>query len=374
MGKNCFRGDEMPLEYTSKVVLDINSNSAYTTVNAKSSDQNSRAIDIYIQEDGFEYSFNQNSILQFRLRKPDGTSVILTENADTYEDENHQTHYLLTRFDPNIRDNDDTTHAGVHLIFSGQCLAAAGRGYADIVETLNSDNTPENQQILSTVSFILNIMSSPNLSGLISENEYAVIIKYVAEAKEYADISVASASIAVNNANIAINSANIAKDSAASASASAALAIAAAISASQASASVEMAIIAANNASLSASSAANSAAYAASSAASASNYAIQASTSANIAYTSASQAIAAASSAAISASYVVHPPYIGDNKHWWIWNGTNYEDSGILAESKLINTNDNTEVTLWIGTFEEYNALQTIDSRTSYVIKERSVP
>lgn len=179
----------MSLDYTQKVVLDIESNSAYSTISAKSSDQNSRQLDIYIQKNGYDYSLHDGSIIQFRLRKPDGTSVIITEDVDKFMDEQGVYHYLLHR--------TSSEPAILHLIFSGQCLAAAGRGYADIVEFLpSSSGNNEDTQIISTVSFILNVMASPNLSGLISDNEFNTMAEYVAEAQAAAEAAGAAASAA----------------------------------------------------------------------------------------------------------------------------------------------------------------------------------
>ena len=88
----------------------------------------------------------------YRVRKPDGTAVWN---------------------DAVIKNNT------VVITLSEETLAVAGRAYADI--TLYTNNGKA--QILSTVSFIIIIMSSPNISKTVaSSNEFGYIQQVVDDA------------------------------------------------------------------------------------------------------------------------------------------------------------------------------------------------
>lgn len=195
--------------YQQNILLDINSNQAYTVINAKQGDQNTRQLNITFTEDGVTRALSSGTELVFRLRKPDGTAVILTEGTDT--------------------NNISRSGNIAQVTLSGQCLAAAGRGYADILEQVGSGDS---RQIISAASFILNIMSAPNvLTNLKSDNQYAKLFDAVDAAiasASYAAASASSAGISANSAAIsaaqAITSAATARNSAATAISSAAMA------------------------------------------------------------------------------------------------------------------------------------------------------
>lgn len=94
-----------------------------------------------------------------------------------------------------------------------------------------------------------------------------------------------------------------------------------------------------------------------------------------------SQAIAAANAAAAKAAnaaaaaedFSTHFPIIGDNEHWWFWDGTEYIDSGYVAYGRLVDLNSGREIRVWIGTLAEYNALPVIEPYVEYKILENSV-
>lgn len=122
-------------------------------------------------------------------------------------------------------------------------------------------------------------------------------------------------------------------------------------------------------------------------------------------------------------SYSSHPPVIGLNHNWYLWDGTQYVDSGFTSvgekgddgdkgdqgdpgvgivsitktstsglvdtytvlltngntttftvtngeEGKMLDKNSGQELYGWIGTLEEYNALTELDEHTWYWIKE----
>jgi len=50
----------MALEYTQEITLDINSNTAYTTVGAKQGDNNTRIIKVHLTENGLDYNLHNH--------------------------------------------------------------------------------------------------------------------------------------------------------------------------------------------------------------------------------------------------------------------------------------------------------------------------
>lgn len=138
--------------YQQEITLELNSNTAYTTVGAKQGDAYTREIVVHITADGIPWTIPNGVVASYRIRKPDGTAV-WNEAI--------------------IRDN------AVIVTLSEEALSVAGRAYADIVLYTNSGKA----QILSTVSFIIIIMSSPNISKAVaSSNEFGYIQQVVDDA------------------------------------------------------------------------------------------------------------------------------------------------------------------------------------------------
>lgn len=137
------------MEYVQELTLELNSNTAYTTVGAKQGDNNSRIIRVHLTQNGEDYTIPSGASAYFRFRKPDGKAII---NVATIEDNT------------------------IYIVLTSQTLAAAGRGYGDITLQSGSD-------ILSTVSFILIIMSAPDVvSQVVSSNEFGYLNAIVADA------------------------------------------------------------------------------------------------------------------------------------------------------------------------------------------------
>lgn len=128
------------MEYTQEITLDVNSNTAYTVVGAKQGDSSSRIIVVHITKNGVPYIIEPNATAYFRFKKPDG-KAILNEAYINY--------------------NDNT----ISVILTSQTLSAHGRGYADVVLY------GSNQEILSTVSFVLLIMAAPDISGAATSSD-----------------------------------------------------------------------------------------------------------------------------------------------------------------------------------------------------------
>ena len=138
--------------YQQEITLELNSNTAYTTVGAKQGDAYTREIIVHITADGIPWTIPDGVVASYRVRKPDGTAV-WNEAI--------------------IRDN------AVVVTLSEETLAVAGRAYADVVLYTNNGKA----EILSTVSFIIIIMSSPNISKTVaSSNEFGYIQQVVDDA------------------------------------------------------------------------------------------------------------------------------------------------------------------------------------------------
>lgn len=137
------------MQYTQEITLDLNANTAYTTIGAKQGDSGSRVVKVHLTQNGEDYIIEDGVSAYFRFRKPDGKAIV---NAATIEDN------------------------AIYIVLTAQTLAAAGRGYADI--TLQTGTT-----ILSSVSFIIIIMASPQVANqATSGNEFGYLNAVVADA------------------------------------------------------------------------------------------------------------------------------------------------------------------------------------------------
>lgn len=142
------------MEFISDIILDVNSNTAYTVLGAKQGDNDTRIIRAHLVQDGSPYVIDSEAKATFRFKKPDGKAVI------------------------NDATITNTSEGIITFGLTSQVLAVAGRGYADIVLT-------KNLEILSTVSFIIVIMSAPQvLSEVVSSNEFGYIEDIVSSARD----------------------------------------------------------------------------------------------------------------------------------------------------------------------------------------------
>ena len=120
----------MTTEYFQEVYLDINPKKSYKVITVKQFDSNTRGIIAHITNNGEPYTITGDNVV-FRIKKPDGHAIISDATI-----------------------NQDGT---ITILFPQQCLTVYGRAYADIAE-IN-----ENNKVLSTVAFILNIKPAPNM-------------------------------------------------------------------------------------------------------------------------------------------------------------------------------------------------------------------
>lgn len=147
------------MEYIQEITLDLNTHSAPLIINAKQNDTDSRILLVHFTKNGEEYRININNSVAFRVRKPD-------------------MHLIL---DDGIVNNDGT----VKVILTQQCLAMAGRAYADLVE-FNSSG-----QMLSTVSFIIDIQAMPDVMGneAISSDEFLYLKSFIDRGNQIAGMA-----------------------------------------------------------------------------------------------------------------------------------------------------------------------------------------
>ena len=137
------------LQYLQEINLELNSNTAYTTVGAKQGDTSSRIIKIHVTENGEDWTIPAGVSISYRVRKPDGYAI----------------------WNEGIIDRDENV---VYITLTEQTLAAAGRAYADIYFEVGVN---EERQILSTVSFIIIIMAAPDIvENIASSNEFSRIL------------------------------------------------------------------------------------------------------------------------------------------------------------------------------------------------------
>lgn len=142
------------MEFISDIILDVNSNTAYTVIGAKQGDNDTRIVNAHLVQNGQPYIIDSGAKATFRFRKPDGKAVM------------------------NDAIIEDRSQGLIKIGLTNQALAVAGRGYGDIVLT-------KNREILSTVSFIVVIMSAPQvLSEIVSSNEFGYIEDIVSSARD----------------------------------------------------------------------------------------------------------------------------------------------------------------------------------------------
>lgn len=137
------------MEYIQEITLDLNTHSAPLIVNAKQNDTDTRKLLVHYTKNGEEYKINTNNSVALRVRKPDMHLI----------------------FNNGVVNNNGT----VSVTLTQQCLAVSGRAYADLVE-FNSSG-----QMLSTVSFIIDIQAMPDVMGneAISSNEFLYLKSFI---------------------------------------------------------------------------------------------------------------------------------------------------------------------------------------------------
>lgn len=227
------------MDFTQEITLDLNANGAYTTIVAKQGDS-ARWLKIHLTKDNIPYPLDVTHNFMFRMRKPDGFTAfnpsfvelgftatyipieVTFENLYAYvyyqKDENDEYNVLtyddfftdvtleppsgetlyIKQDNGKYRVKEESDHpdnvyifnvlqntyyaensinqenSTVNVQLTEQILAVAGRGYADIVEYNESD-------VLSSISFIVNVMASPGGAGkAISTDDFSFLSEKVA--------------------------------------------------------------------------------------------------------------------------------------------------------------------------------------------------
>ena len=118
------------MTYIDEITLDFNAITNFPIIAAKQNDVDSRILLIHFTKNGEAAEIDKNLKVGYRIRKPDG-HIVLNNGVN----------------------NKDNT---VTITLTQECLSAAGRAYADVYFHDNGG------KLLSTTSFIINIMASPN--------------------------------------------------------------------------------------------------------------------------------------------------------------------------------------------------------------------
>lgn len=136
------------MEYIQNVTFDLNTLQAPVIIGAKQYDTDTRGIRVTYTKNGEPYQIHENNIVRLRMRKPDNTSIL-----------------------NDAQNNGDGT---VTVIFSQECLSAAGRAYADLMEFSQG-------KILSTFSFVVDIQPAPNISvsDAFSSSEFQSLLNFI---------------------------------------------------------------------------------------------------------------------------------------------------------------------------------------------------
>ena len=234
------------MEFVQELTLDLNANTTYTTIGAKQGDS-ARWLKIHLTKNNINYNLDSSHSFMFRMRKPDGHGVInpafvelaqsdtyipITITEDNFDD--HVNYFELQDevyisvstasffsevqssepYNPSyyvfnevtgkfikatpddappyyefigagakeiyyLQNNINFAESTINVQLTEQVLAVSGRGYADVIEYDGIGN------VLSSVSFILNVMASPDVAGnATSTDEFQKLTDVVAEADD----------------------------------------------------------------------------------------------------------------------------------------------------------------------------------------------
>ena len=152
------------MEYVREITLDVDLHKVIPVVRVKQGDASVRSVLAHLEKDGETYIPESDIIILFRCEKPDGYGVLF-DNQTVDED--------LGR--PLVVDNQDGTIA-VELL--EQCTTCVGRCYCDLCFT-------KDEEILSTLPFILDVRRSPNTSRLaVSTNDMRTLVSRIKAAED----------------------------------------------------------------------------------------------------------------------------------------------------------------------------------------------
>lgn len=140
-------------EYTQEIILDVDPNSAYPVINAKQNDVDSRVLVVQLIKNNEKYSIPRGNVVWLRYCKPDKHTGEIQGEVNS--------------------------NGTVSITLTKQCLAVAGRVYADLVEF---DGVNTTGKVISTASFIINVQASPNSMSnpdTFSSDEFLALKQFV---------------------------------------------------------------------------------------------------------------------------------------------------------------------------------------------------
>lgn len=184
------------MEYTRSIKLDINPSGLPPVIRIKQGDGFARFIEITLLKDNVAWTPESGVVFYFRCEKPDGTAL-MTDS---------------TTIDPTLNRKLINVSGGTITVeLVAQADAVSGRCKCDLCLT-------KNEQVLSTIPFVLDVVASPNTANRIaSTDEFAALVEALDKASHVeTDVSevVAAARIATTSATNAASSANSAATSA----------------------------------------------------------------------------------------------------------------------------------------------------------------
>ena len=155
------------MNYNKQIILDVNATGSESVVNVKQGDAYSRFINIQLLADGKEYVPDEGATFLLRCQKPDGKAVVLDSQFIDEELER----YLIIK-------NEDNT-VTVELV--PQITAVVGRCKCDLTMILN-------ESVLSTMTFIINVLRSPDIAHqIVSSDDFRTLNNAIAAAGEIHD-------------------------------------------------------------------------------------------------------------------------------------------------------------------------------------------
>lgn len=188
------------MEYTRSIKLDINPSGLPPVIRIKQGDGSARFIEITLLKDNVAWTPESGVVFYFRCEKPDGTAL-MTDS---------------TTIDPTLNRKLINVSGGTITVeLVAQADAVSGRCKCDLCLT-------KNEQVLSTIPFVLDVVASPNTANRIaSTDEFAALVEALDKAshvetdvQDVIDAATAAATNANNKATAANNAASAANTAA----------------------------------------------------------------------------------------------------------------------------------------------------------------
>lgn len=155
------------MNYTNRIVLDLNLLSDVPVVRVKQGDASARWILATLMIDGVTFIPEEGTGIQFRCEKPDGHAVI----ADSRTVDPYYERLLVT-------DNRDGT---VLIELTEQTTSAIGRCRCDLCLF-------QGDIVISTIPFVVHVVAAPNVANLaVSSNDFSVLRSIIERGENLAE-------------------------------------------------------------------------------------------------------------------------------------------------------------------------------------------